>query len=81
MLHYSLSLIARRILFGKRFQKESSIFFVLTCNFPHVYHCSILLPCAGIEIPGSFVEDMTQTLARIDQQAGGTGTSDDPIQL
>ena len=49
-----------------------------------VFPCFIisLLPfCVGILIPGSFVEDMTQTLARIDQQAGGTGTSDDPIQL
>ena len=58
-----------------------TLYIYLPAIFPHVYHCSILLPCAGIQIPGSFVEDMTQTLARIDQQAGGTGTSDDPIQL
>ena len=80
--HAPLLLIAGRILFGGDFiRKALSFSMYLPAIFPCVYHCSVLLPCAGIQIPGSFVEDMTQTLARIDQQAEGTGTSDDPIQL
>ena len=73
MLYYSFG--------GDFIRKALSFSIYLPAIFPHVYHCSILLPCSGIQIPGSFVEDMTQTLARIDQQAEGTGTSDDPIQL